>query len=207
MEVQEEATCRLGWWVASHWRGRDISFCLCSTTSWNSPMGSCIWFTLQKLSHVWTAERRELTGNGGAHAPEILATSSLESSFLISQIISGWLHIVVCHVIPLSRGLAFGIFSLRTALCCFSSEVPFASLNSRAAFAGEQGKPAGVLLATASPIRGWRAEGLERCLCPSAHQWVRHWVSAEIRRVYLLWSLTWHNLKGTLGFLRTRQNK
>lgn len=158
MEAQEEATRRLGWRVASHRQGRDIFFCLCSTTSWSSPMGLCIWFTLQKLSHVWTAERRELAGNGGAHTPEILATSSFESSFLISQIISGWLHIVVCHVIPLSRALAFGIFSLRTALCYFSSEVPFASLNSPAAFAGEQGKPAGALLATASPIRGWRDE-------------------------------------------------
>lgn len=46
-----------------------------------------------------------------AHAPGILITSLLEASFLITQIISGWLHIVVSHVIPLSRGLVFDIFS------------------------------------------------------------------------------------------------
>lgn len=47
--------------------------------------------------------------------PKILLISLFESGFLISQIISGWLHIVVSHVIPLSRGLVFGILSLKIA--------------------------------------------------------------------------------------------
>lgn len=56
--------------------------------------------------------------------------------------------------------MAFGIFPLRESTVADSKEGPLASLNSPAILAGEQWNPAGVLLATSSPVYGWGDSGL-----------------------------------------------